>query len=68
MGLFSSIAKKAKRKLEERQKEVAAISQVVAELNNDQLMYIINNNPKGFYITLLAHFQPRVKKKNWKRQ
>ncbi len=61
MGIFSSIAEAAKRKIEEKQQEAASASETAAKMKTEELMHVINENPYHFSITRLGYYAMELK-------
>lgn len=63
MGLFSGIMDAAKRKAEEKKQEMASARQMAKLMDVNQLMMILNNNPKHYSITVLFVFGEELKRR-----
>lgn len=63
MGLFSGIIDAAKRKAEEKKKEMASAREMAELMDVNQLIITINNNPAHFSISRLFVFSEELKKR-----
>lgn len=61
MGIFSAIIDSAKRKAEEKKKEMESARELAKLMDVNQLMVILNNNPYHYSITRLVVFGDELK-------